>query len=224
MGGPGRLRSLWSAAALLGLGLIHIPTPTTSDSVDSVRSMLLSASLPPALVEPLMGCGLSTRAKLNGATMAQLRTCGIKTGHARRLLVEAERPPPTVPDPPTAPRASADGTGGGGKVVEANDTTLVSVLNAHPAVFVDFYAPWCDHCMQLEPEFEAAARLAFSGPSPAVVFGARPPPHTLTPTSTHTHTHTPHPSPCPAPAFFFHLFDRHPLPALLSDMPGCSED
>jgi len=42
-------------------------------------------------------------------------------------------------------------------VVPLNGESFAPAVKANPYVLVNFYAPWCGHCRQLEPEFEKAA-------------------------------------------------------------------
>lgn len=46
------------------------------------------------------------------------------------------------------------------EVAELNSADFDETLKAQERVFVDFYAPWCDHCNQLEPHFKKAANDA----------------------------------------------------------------
>eukprot|EP00916_Digyalum_oweni_P012181 GHVL01020155.1.p1 GENE.GHVL01020155.1~~GHVL01020155.1.p1 ORF type:complete len:478 (+),score=104.90 GHVL01020155.1:63-1496(+) len=43
------------------------------------------------------------------------------------------------------------------KVVVLTDSTFDDFLKDNPLTLVEFYAPWCHHCQQLAPEYEAAA-------------------------------------------------------------------
>lgn len=46
------------------------------------------------------------------------------------------------------------------QVLELNRQTLESeVLRSNKIVLVDFYAPWCGHCIELEPHFSVAAQV-----------------------------------------------------------------
>ena len=36
-----------------------------------------------------------------------------------------------------------------------------NVLASEDAWIIDFYAPWCGHCVQFAPDFEKAARVSF---------------------------------------------------------------
>ncbi|KHJ49183.1 protein disulfide-isomerase domain protein [Trichuris suis] len=43
-------------------------------------------------------------------------------------------------------------------VVILNDENYDSFLESHPVALVEFFAPWCGHCMRLAPEYEKAAQ------------------------------------------------------------------
>lgn len=48
---------------------------------------------------------------------------------------------------------------GDGKVIVLTDSNFSSqVLNSDSVWMVEFYAPWCGHCKNLQPEWESAAR------------------------------------------------------------------
>jgi len=36
-----------------------------------------------------------------------------------------------------------------------------NVLASEDAWIIDFYAPWCGHCVQFAPDFEKAAKVIF---------------------------------------------------------------
>jgi thiol-disulfide isomerase/thioredoxin len=47
------------------------------------------------------------------------------------------------------------------KVQELNDANLEkSVLKTDDVVLVDYFAPWCSHCIVLEPQFVIAAQVS----------------------------------------------------------------
>ena len=46
-----------------------------------------------------------------------------------------------------------------GGVYDLNDETFIPFLKKHHRAIINFYAPWCSHCQQLEPEFAKAALL-----------------------------------------------------------------
>lgn len=49
--------------------------------------------------------------------------------------------------------------GGGGQVVHARDSAhLEELIGGDGMCIVMFHAPWCGHCVETKPEFEAAAR------------------------------------------------------------------
>uniref|UniRef100_A0A5S6QP17 protein disulfide-isomerase n=1 Tax=Trichuris muris TaxID=70415 RepID=A0A5S6QP17_TRIMR len=43
-------------------------------------------------------------------------------------------------------------------VIVLNDGNYDSFLESHPVALVEFFAPWCGHCMRLAPEYEKAAQ------------------------------------------------------------------
>jgi protein disulfide-isomerase A1 len=50
-------------------------------------------------------------------------------------------------------------------VIVLDDSNIDAVLEAHPDILIEFYAPWCGHCKKLTPEFaQAAARLKGNDP------------------------------------------------------------
>jgi len=46
-----------------------------------------------------------------------------------------------------------------GKVIALDATTFDKFVEDTPLLMVEFYAPWCGHCKQLEPEYSAAATI-----------------------------------------------------------------
>lgn len=42
-------------------------------------------------------------------------------------------------------------------VAEVESHNYKALIKKHETVLIDFWAPWCDHCKNLEPEYEAAA-------------------------------------------------------------------
>ncbi|RCN26494.1 thioredoxin [Ancylostoma caninum] len=50
------------------------------------------------------------------------------------------------------------GSGGGTDVIELTDANFEKlVLNSKDVWLVEFFAPWCGHCKNLEPHWKAAA-------------------------------------------------------------------
>lgn len=43
-------------------------------------------------------------------------------------------------------------------MIELNSENFAQARKAYPMMLVNFYAPWCGHCLQLAPEFEKAAQ------------------------------------------------------------------
>ncbi|CAJ0583598.1 unnamed protein product, partial [Mesorhabditis spiculigera] len=55
-------------------------------------------------------------------------------------------------------RGGSGGSGGGNEVVELTDANFDElVLNSKDVWLVEFFAPWCGHCKNLEPHWKAAA-------------------------------------------------------------------
>jgi len=46
------------------------------------------------------------------------------------------------------------------EIVELSDSDFDETVQTQERMFVDFYAPWCGHCQELEPEFKKAANDA----------------------------------------------------------------
>ena len=53
-------------------------------------------------------------------------------------------------------------------VLDSN--TLEQALDEFDHIFIDFYAPWCDHCKALEPKFKALAKI-FTESGSTIKFG-----------------------------------------------------
>jgi len=54
--------------------------------------------------------------------------------------------------------SSKSGSGGKGTVVELTDSNFDKIVyNSKTGVLVEFFAPWCGHCKNLEPHYKAAA-------------------------------------------------------------------
>ena len=55
---------------------------------------------------------------------------------------------------------------GKSKVVSLNDTSFDEEIGKYEYLLVEFFAPWCHHCVALAPEYEKAAKLLSTGTPP----------------------------------------------------------
>lgn len=44
-------------------------------------------------------------------------------------------------------------------VIVLHNADFPSVISEFPYILVEFYAPWCGHCQNLQPHYTEAARL-----------------------------------------------------------------
>ena len=52
------------------------------------------------------------------------------------------------------------------KVISLNDTSFDEEIGKYDYLLVEFFAPWCHHCVALAPEYEKAAKLLSTGEPP----------------------------------------------------------
>ena len=61
------------------------------------------------------------------------------------------------------------GDSGDKSVYPMTSATFAADIQEHPLTLVEFFAPWCGHCKQLAPNYEAAAKRLAADNSPAVL-------------------------------------------------------
>ncbi|KAG9136741.1 hypothetical protein Leryth_004512 [Lithospermum erythrorhizon] len=56
-----------------------------------------------------------------------------------------------------------------GRVIELNESNIDEAISTFDYIFIDFYAPWCGHCMRLNPELDKAAPILAGLKNPVIV-------------------------------------------------------
>jgi len=54
-------------------------------------------------------------------------------------------------------------------VLVLDESNLEQSIKKYGILLIDFYAPWCVHCKELAPHFEAAAKVLRSEPFPVLL-------------------------------------------------------